>query len=66
MVTSIKTKVVLLVITFMCLILTAALAQGPGFPDAPEDTPIDGGVSLIAAAAIGYGARKMHLKNKKK
>jgi hypothetical protein len=31
------------------------LAQGP---DDPEDTPIDGGLSLLLAAGVGYGVKK--------
>lgn len=59
-----RTKVVLLTIGFICFAIIAVFAQGPGFPDAPVDTPFDGGVSLIAAVAIGYGAKKMVLKQK--
>jgi hypothetical protein len=29
------------------------------------DAPIDGGVSLLVAAAIGYGAKKAHAHRKK-
>ena len=32
-----------------------SFAQGP--PD-PADTPIDGGLSLLLAAGIGYGVKK--------
>jgi hypothetical protein len=36
-----------------------ALSQGSGAPD-PSDAyvPVDGGVSLLLAAGIGYGAKK--------
>ncbi len=35
-------------------------AQGPGFDDDVEDeVPLDGGISLLAAAGIGYGIKKM-------
>lgn len=40
---------------------TAIFAQdtgGPTLPDDPE-VPIDGGISLLVAAGIGYGAKKM-------
>ena len=36
-------------------------AQGP--PD-PSDTPIDGGLSLLLAAGVGYGVKKY--RNRKK
>ena len=29
------------------------------------DTPIDGGLSLLVAAGIGYGAKKLYNKKKK-
>jgi len=40
----------------------------PDFEDDVDDTnvPIDGGVSLLAAAALTYGVRKIHNKNKDK
>ncbi len=31
----------------------------PGFGDDVDDVPIDGGLSLLLAAGIGYGARKL-------
>lgn len=35
-------------------------AQGPGFDEDVEDTvPLDGGLSLLAAAGIGYGIKKL-------
>ncbi|MCB9045748.1 MAG: hypothetical protein H6550_06385 [Chitinophagales bacterium] len=59
MITSQTTKVVLLTISFICFALCLALAQGPGFPDAPVDSPFDGGVIAIGAAAAVYGAKKL-------
>ncbi len=41
-----------------------SLAQGPAFDDDVDDTPIDGGATLLLAAAAGYGVKK--LANKKK
>lgn len=40
--------------------------QGPGFDDDVEDVPIDGGVSLLVAAGVGYGAKKWNDARKKK
>jgi hypothetical protein len=40
---------------------TAAFAQGPGPVDDDPDTaqaPIDGGVGLLIAAGVAYGAKK--------
>lgn len=45
--------------------LPTAFAQGPGFEGDVEDTPIDGGVTLIAAATIGYGIKKLNEHRKK-
>jgi len=39
-------------------------AQPPDEPD-PVNAPIDGGVTLLVAAAIGYGAKKAHAARKK-
>ncbi len=54
--------------TVLLLALTMTLpivlfAQGPG-PD--PDAPIDGGLSLLIAAGVGYGAKKIHDAKKKK
>lgn len=56
---------ILLLLTAYCQLPTAR-AQGPGFEEDVEDTPIDGGVTLIAAAAVGYGVKKMAGKRKGK
>jgi len=57
----------LLALTFIMIILIApALAQGDGFDDpAPGDVPIDGGLSLLVAAGVGYGMKKVKQKRKK-
>jgi hypothetical protein len=52
---------------FMVLIMANHVhAQGPGDPGAGNggsngepDAPIDGGLSLLVAAGVGYGAKKM-------
>ncbi len=35
-------------------------------PDPDEPLPIDGGVSLLVAAGVGYGAKKLHDAKKRK
>jgi hypothetical protein len=40
------------------------LAQ-PGFDDDVEDTPIDGGISLLVGAGIAYGFKKVKDQKKK-
>lgn len=51
---------------FTCIILLSpmlVLADAPDFVDDINDAPIDGGLSLLVAAGVGYGAKK--LKEKK-
>jgi hypothetical protein len=44
----------------LALITSVAVNAQPGFDDDVEDTPIDGGVSLVLAAGLAYGlARKV-------
>lgn len=66
MITGTLTKAILLIISFVCFTVCVALAQGPGFPGAPVDTPIDGGASLVAIAAAGYGIKKLRDRKKDK
>ena len=55
-------------ITTLCfiaaLILPSLTHAQPVFDDDVNDVPIDGGLSLLIAAGVGYGAKKM--RNKKK
>ena len=51
---------------FLCLLSFQATAQGPGGPGDPgcdpldPYCPIDGGLSLLIAAAVGVGAKKAY------
>ena len=54
-----------LLLTVNCLLPTAQ-AQGPGFDEDVEDTPVDGGVTLIVAAAVGYGIKRLRDKKREK
>lgn len=54
------------------LLLAAALLSSPlafatwwGNDDDCNDVPLDGGISLLAAAGVGYGAKKIAEKRKK-
>ena len=60
--TLLNQKVLLAVFTviFLFLLPNTLLAQGP---PPPPGVPIDGGVSLLVAAAVGYGVVKMRQKN---
>jgi hypothetical protein len=53
-------KYILTIILGTALLFTAnKLSAQPGFDDDVQDTPIDGGVSLVLAAGLAYGlARK--------
>lgn len=48
-------------LTVNCILPTGILAQGPGFDEDVDDVPVpfDGGVTLVAAAAVGYGIKKI-------
>ena len=50
----------LLVILFLPTLLHAQ----PGFDDEVNDVPIDGGLSLLVAAGVGYGAKKLRERRK--
>ncbi len=55
---------ILAIACFMALPLIS-LAQ-PGGDEDVVDVPIDGGLSFLVAAGIGYGAKKLHsLRNQK-
>ncbi len=49
------TKLIVLIALFL---IPCLLHAQPGFGDDVDDVPIDGGLSLLVAAAIGYGTRK--------
>lgn len=52
--------------TLILLPFTTFAQPGGGGPDDDPDAPIDGGISLLIAAGVGYGAKKMYdLKTKK-
>lgn len=50
------TSFALLVIFFMLPAITHAQ---PGFGDDVDDVPLDGGLSLLIAAGVGYGVKKI-------
>lgn len=59
-------KKLLLSITILFCAGIAAKAQGPGFDPDVADTPFDGGVTLVAVAAAGYGLKKLRDAKKEK
>jgi hypothetical protein len=57
------------IIMLACFFLLPALlhAQAPGFgDDTIDEVPVDGGLSLLVAAGIGYGIKKVKEQRKKK
>lgn len=47
-----------LMIVLMLMIPEQMMAQ-PGLPDAPEQTPIDGGLGILAALGGAYAIKKI-------
>jgi len=62
-----KISTIQIIIVLAILFLPTLLhAQGPGFGDDTDDVPVDGGLSLLAAAGIGYGVKKIRDKRMRK
>ncbi len=57
------TQLVTFSLLFVLFMLPSLLHAQPGFGDDTDDVPIDGGLSLLVAAGVGYGAKR--LKEKK-
>lgn len=53
-----------LMLLFLFLVPSLLHAQ-PGFGDDVDDVPLDGGLSLLVAAGVGYGVKKVKEKRKK-
>ena len=58
-----RKKTIALYLYALIVLSCVASAQGPGFDEDVVDAPIDGGVTLILAAA-GYAVKKIADKNK--
>lgn len=43
-------------------LVPSLLHAQPGFGDDVDDVPLDGGLSLLVAAGVGYGAKKLRKK----
>lgn len=57
-------KVLGLLFIFIIITTLAAHAQPPDPGGDPNNAPIDGGLSLLVAAGVGYGAKKLKAKRK--
>ena len=58
-----KTIICLTICVFFIAISAQAQVPDPGGD--VDDVPVDGGISLLVAAGIGYGAKKMARRNRK-
>jgi len=54
-----KTTLIILFAIIIVLIATTVLFAQPGLPGAPSQAPIDGGLSLLAAAGGAYAWKKL-------
>lgn len=61
---SLLTTVALSIVCFL-MYVPSVLAQLPDDPGQDPDIPIDGGLSLLIAAGVAYGAKKAYDKRKK-
>lgn len=62
---SLLTTAILTVVSLL-MYVPSLLAQMPGDPGTdPDEIPIDGGLSLLIAAGVAYGAKKAYDKRKK-
>jgi len=61
-----KNKVIIqITLLTIVLIMPALLHAQPSFTDDVVDAPVDGGLSLLVAAGIGYGAKRVRAGRKK-
>jgi len=56
-----NTQLTTCILLFILFILPAFLHAQPGLgtDDVDDSVPIDGGLSLLVAAGVGYGAKKL-------
>ena len=60
-----KKLILILFLGMSLLTVTRVFSQPPpppSFPDKPQQTPIDGGLALLAAAGGGYAIKKLREK----
>jgi len=56
------TLLIVLGLSISPFFMKSAIAQPP--PPKPKDIPIDGGLSLLVAAGVAYGVRKIYKSQK--
>jgi hypothetical protein len=54
-----KTALLNMAVVALLFMLPCIAHAQPGFTDDTTDVPIDGGLSLLVAAGVGYGVKKM-------
>jgi hypothetical protein len=62
----IKISTMQIIVMLAVLCLPTLLHAEPGFPDDVDEVPIDGGLSLLVAAGVGYGIKKVKKYNSRK
>jgi hypothetical protein len=60
-----KFNMITIVLLLMLFVLPAIAIAQPGFGDDVDDVPVDGGLSLLVAAGVGYGIKKVKQSRKK-
>lgn len=60
-----KISIIQLAIFAACFFIPSLLNAQPAFTDNVDDVPIDGGLSLLVAAGVGYGTKKIKSHRKK-
>ena len=53
-----------LITLFILTILPALIMAQPGLPGGPDQTPIDGGLGILAAAGGAYAIKKLRDRKK--
>ncbi len=64
-----KISTIQVIILAACILIPFLSHAQPSFPDnttdVPPDTPVDGGLSLLVAAGVGYGTKKLKERRQK-
>ncbi len=59
-----KITIITALAALIIMFLPTLVHAQPGFGDDVSDVPVDGGLSLLVAAGVGYGAKKIRDKRK--
>lgn len=54
-----KISVLAILVVVLIIFLPSLIHAQPVFDDDVNDVPVDGGLSLLIAAGVGYGVKKM-------